>query len=62
MKNNKPGLPKTLFHIVDNKRAAVLKIEKSANGTYLFTVRDRSISLSVEYMERLREILDKELL
>lgn len=53
---------KTLFHIVDNKRAAVLKIEKSANGTYLFTVRDRSISLSVEYMERLREILDKELL
>jgi len=49
-----------IFHIVDNKRAPLIKIEKSAKGNYIFTIRDRSISLPAEYVERLREILDKE--
>jgi hypothetical protein len=55
-----PNKNKTIFHIADEKKTDVLKIEKTGNNTYVFTVRDRSISLSVEYVAQLRKVLDNE--
>jgi hypothetical protein len=53
-------MTKTIFHIADEKKTDVLKIEKTGNGSYIFTMRDRSISLSVEYVAQLRKVLDNE--